>query len=343
MSVVIESLEKRRFLSASAINAQFDPSPGFIAKQSNYLSASATHDQATVVSNVATVDWGDRTPKQAVSVYWVDPTAAQMYSPHTYQKPGVYRARVTFYEGADVASQITEKIHVTQISPGGKTLQARTGRNLTTVYGIFSATKPIYSAIVDFGDGTRGIGVVKQLDDGTYQVTSGHTYSSPGLYSVYIAGNGVLYPPYARPDVAQSIPIPLYSSVRVTGPAVTPTIPQVQLTSVIPPTIKPGDFPEIATATGIPNDPYEQVYVTIDWSQGETTYGSVTFNDDGSADIKTSPTPTTTSLTTLNFTLKVYINDHLDARQNTLIGTLTGATQVDPGPAPASGYILPTP
>ena len=36
----------------------------------------------------------------------------------------------------------------------------------------------------------------------------------------------------------------------------------------------------------------------------------------------------------MSHTLKVFINDHVDGTQNTLIGTLTGSVPIDPGPTP---------
>jgi hypothetical protein len=344
MGCGVECLERRQLLSGSGIHAHFAAGRAFVAGQMAYLAATADHPQSLVVGNVATVDWGDGAGPQAVAAFPFDATAAEISAPHVFARAGIYRVQVTFFNEAGVATGITRQVHVAPHSQGGKTLHAKTGAALTTLYGTFRGTPNASKVLVDFGDGMQGVGIVNEVGRGRFEVTASHTYADPGAYVVQIRRNRNL--PVEAKAVGAAAPTAagsdVFSTVLVTGRAVTVEGPVVQLTNIAPAVIYRNEKTALATVVGLPTDPYEDISADVEWAgppgsgeisyygdpiDGSTGLGIIEPTTSGASVISIYALQPTVPLT-MTFTLTLRIHDHVEAWKDTVLGVISGTIQV---------------
>ncbi len=155
-----------------------------------------------------------------------------------------------------------------------------------------------YTAVVNWGDGTSDHGTVTQPGGpGTaYEVSDGHTYASPGDYTVSIdvtdiaASSG-----YDSQSVSET--------VDVTGPPVSIT------PATIPTQVVGTPFSgEVATFTSpVPTLDLGSVAVTLDWGDGTTSAGTVTQPGGTGTQFEVSGTHTYTTSAEYSITVEVTV------------------------------------
>ncbi|HXE51698.1 MAG TPA: hypothetical protein VN541_01740 [Tepidisphaeraceae bacterium] len=120
MSRWIESLEDRQLLSASALRPHWDTLPPVVAGEEIpfQMIAHVFHPTSLVIQPTVQINWGDGTKESLAAYARTETEAATNGVTHTYEKPGDYRASVTFFTGSKLAAKTTKLIHVTNNSYG---------------------------------------------------------------------------------------------------------------------------------------------------------------------------------------------------------------------------------
>jgi photosystem II stability/assembly factor-like uncharacterized protein len=147
----------------------------------------------------ASINWGDGSALGQGTITARDVALGGGYivaGSTTYQKPGTYPVTVTVTDTAGTAiSQVQGIVTVTDapITASGTTFDATEGvATGSIVVANFQDANPFttaadFSATIAWGDGTSSTGtVVAASSPGTYQVTGGHTFGSPGSFPVSI-------------------------------------------------------------------------------------------------------------------------------------------------------------
>jgi hypothetical protein len=152
-----------------------------------------------------------------------------------------------------------------------------------------------YTAVVNWGDGSSDHGTVTQPGGpGTaYEVSDGHTYASPGDYTVSIDVTDVAASGYDAQSTSET--------VDVTGPPVSIT------PATIPSQVVGTPFSgEVATFTSsVPTLALDAVAVTLDWGDGTTSAGTVTQPGGTGTQFEVSGTHTYTTSAQYSITVEV--------------------------------------
>lgn len=155
---------------------------------------------------IASVNWGDgsnrqtstgNTPPVTILRSPANPSIYEVRGAHTYARPGVYPLQVTI-DGPTGSTDSAKGMAV--VSPVGATLKAM-GQQIefNSSIPVFS-TRPLatftdstpgarvahYTATVDWGDGKRTPGVIRQAGAGRFSVFGSHRYLDPTRYSVAV-------------------------------------------------------------------------------------------------------------------------------------------------------------
>lgn len=275
----VEPLEERRLLSAVGIHAAALPVTGVVAGNNFYQTlAELTPATTNSTSQSAKIEWGDGSKPDSQPLI---PQSGKVIviAGHTYARPGLYRARITLMDGKKVLARVVDRIRVARNSAGGVTIDARTGQVMQGIIGTFVSPVAPTGIAIQWGDGTQGLGTLLSLGNNRYQVTSAHTYASPGNYQV----PGIVAVGGEDPLPIHGLPLPerdqptligggllLDSTVRVTGRPVKLPAPPVQLTPAAAPLIYADTFNvPLAQMTGLAPNPYiSGPYATISFDGG---------------------------------------------------------------------------
>ncbi len=144
----------------------------------------------------ATIDWGDGTTADAgVITYDAASQVFTVQGSHTYAEEGGYSITVTLTHDTAPSATATSTATVADaaLHARGKAVHAVEGTALErTLLATFTdddpnATAGLFTATVDWGDGSSGPAKVRRTDKrGVFQVLGGHTYASAGSYTVTV-------------------------------------------------------------------------------------------------------------------------------------------------------------
>jgi streptogramin lyase len=102
----------------------------------------------------------------------------------------------------------------------GTTIGATAGIDFVTAIATFTPQTPVpvseaaYQATIDWGDGTTSSVVLTVTDNGTYDVTAGHTYQAAGTYNIKVTiGN------YDPANPLGDNPVTVFSTANVSDPS----------------------------------------------------------------------------------------------------------------------------
>ena len=217
------------------------------------------------------IDWGDNQTSSGLVVGALLPGVFAVDASHVYASAGSYSTRITVtaQNGQDaiangVATVTTEPPQLTIV---GNAFGGTAGTPIQNVtVATFLDTNPTdtlsdFNALITWGDGQASIGTVAG-SNGTFTVTGGHTYASPGNYVTNVTVIGLNNGPSAFTSGQANIaPAPRYA---ITGQQFIETAGSSFTVSV-------ATFTDMNTS-----DPSSLFSASINWGNGLTTRGSVT-------------------------------------------------------------------
>ncbi len=192
-----------RPLVATPLNVEATPT----VSTGNIRVASFRHGGAGLAPSdfIAAVNWGDGSNRSlstgtspAVTILRspANPSVYEVRAAHTYARPGVYPLRVLI-DGPLGATDTAKGMVV--VNPAGATLKAM-GQQIEFNSSPVFSSRPLatftdstpgariahYAATVDWGDGKRTPGVIRQAGAGRFSVFGSHRYLDPTRYSVAV-------------------------------------------------------------------------------------------------------------------------------------------------------------
>jgi Ca2+-binding RTX toxin-like protein/6-phosphogluconolactonase (cycloisomerase 2 family)/PKD repeat protein len=140
------------------------------------------HDAGALDTHSATIDWGDGTPGETVTV---DQAARSVFGSHQYGDNGDYTASLTVTDNGGSATTGSFVVHVNNVVPAceidGDSIAVEGSSYVVTIGSVIdpgSDTVSVYA--VDWGDGT--------LDEFPTGGAKTHTYLNPGTaYTIYLS------------------------------------------------------------------------------------------------------------------------------------------------------------
>jgi hypothetical protein len=143
----------------------------------------------------AMIDWGDGTASTAgVITYDNASHTFTVQGNHTYAEEGTDTITVTLQHDTAPDASVTSTATVADadLHAAAKALQATEGRVLKrAVVATFTdddpnATANLFTATIDWGDGSSSVGKVRATKRGRFQVLGAHTYLNAGAYAVTV-------------------------------------------------------------------------------------------------------------------------------------------------------------
>ncbi len=204
ISAATTTMEDAFAATAPPLQLQVFPQ-AFLAGVSRPTFKIATFFTSATSGNVtATLDWGDGSSPQALTI---DGDASPYYmatGSHIYTLPGVYVITIAVSITIDATTTIyyassTSTVQDSPLSASGSSSITSTGSVTHTVVGGFTSTNPMsstshFQALIDWGDGTAlSAGTLTQPGGiGTAFLVSGsHTYTESGTYSLQVFVTGI--------------------------------------------------------------------------------------------------------------------------------------------------------
>ena len=347
---VVDPLEARRLLSAGFHAHSSALGPIVAGELLEQTIAVLNYPSGVAINPSVQINWGDGA-KQTAPTYENSSTQVGVFAQHTYAHAGTYLARVTFFTGSKIAARVAHNITVIRNTANGSTIDVQTGQQLQRVLGTFvntvtmgGATLKLNGVGIEWGDGTQEIGNAVSLGNNRYSVTGQHAYASPGTYHVRIlAATGTNFP-----DPLPNLPGKVYplsadfgqyalviaDTVRVSGPPVTLPPSGAKVTAPSSLVLYQGmASTPLATITGLPTGAYSTTpYAEVSWNDGTPTAFDVAveYNKGEYAVTQAVPPPTVAAVTTEDAIVTVWLNDHTDPSQNTVLGVIHETFTVEP-------------
>jgi hypothetical protein len=220
----------------------------------------------------ATITWGDGT--HSAATVETDPGGGfDVLGTHVYTSAGTLNVSVAIADedGSTAAASSTMAISASPdatLSASGATSGATSGVAFSGLVATFTDGDPAgtvgdFTALIDWGDGHKSLGVVQSGTSGGYQVSGMHTYAQAGTYQVTVSifdSGGATATAASTADVAANNNSPL-AAAGVTVQAVEQAV-----------------FGGIV-ATFTDSSPGHQTtdYTAIvDWGDGQTSAGAIT-------------------------------------------------------------------
>jgi hypothetical protein len=292
-----------------------------------------------------TVGWGDgQTSSPTVTgnqFYWYY-RGFSADAQHAWDHEGTYPVEATIADsgGSQATTGRTVQVSDAPLSPGtnGSTdlLYATEGQALSAdPLSTFSDLNPNavaddFTAVIDWGDGTRSPGTVRGGDAGAFDVAGSHTYAHNGWYiaSVLVTDADGASTVLSRTVYVQDAPLTAHGE-KLTALSLIPT----------------GD---VVVATFTDANPYGTVddfTAWISWGDGWSSFGTILANGDGTFSVIGSHNYSGPGSGSVTYTITTTINDRGGAT-----ATATGtATVLPPEPVtglyrmtdPAHGFLVP--
>lgn len=215
----------------------------------------------------ATINWGDGSPSSPGTVAASPGGGFQVSGAHTYAQSGSVPVSVSVAGIHGSTTTVTGTVRLGDAPPANGTASSITaveGRPFSGSLGSFTDLTPTaaatsFTATVNWGDGTTGIGTVTAGTAGLFDVSGTHTYRRYGTYPIKITvGNtggsvGMTGSATARDAALSGSPVAITALEDVTFAGAVGTLT---------------DDNPFATAASYS--------VSIDWGDGHTSAGSVT-------------------------------------------------------------------
>jgi hypothetical protein len=139
----------------------------------------------------ASINWGDGTTSDGTIV--AGPAGYQVMGIHTYSASGDYGVTVTINStgGVSATAQSLARISPVTLTPRGLTASTTVGSDATLTVAAFrdtdrAATAGLFTAMIDWADGSTSAGDVTADGTGGFRVGGSHKYAKAGLYSVKV-------------------------------------------------------------------------------------------------------------------------------------------------------------
>jgi len=139
-----------------------------------------------------TINWGDGTSSSGrlvpQSSGWFD-----VYGDHLYAKLGTYNVQIAIHDvggsTGSASSTLTVQDAIWVASPS--LLFETQGQTFTATVAMFSYGNPtaasgIFTAAINWGDGTTSAGTIQPDGHGSFTVVGNHTYAQVGTYTVHV-------------------------------------------------------------------------------------------------------------------------------------------------------------
>jgi ELWxxDGT repeat protein len=139
----------------------------------------------------AAIDWGDGTTSAGTIA--AGPGGFQVMGSHVYSAAGDYAVKVTVHStgGSTAMAQSSARIDVATIVPRGLTANTTMDSDAPLVLAAFrdtdrAATADLFSATIDWADGSTSDGTIATDGSGGFRVGGSHHYARTGLFSVRV-------------------------------------------------------------------------------------------------------------------------------------------------------------
>ena len=141
----------------------------------------------------ASIHWADGTNSEGIIEANLD-GGYDVFGKHIYQNVGNFPAIVTITSagGNSTTAHASIRVDAIKIVPRGLNAIAIVGLDSKLIVAEFHdadrrATAMIYTAEIDWSDGTSSAGLVESQISGKFVVTGSHRYTRPGLFSVRVS------------------------------------------------------------------------------------------------------------------------------------------------------------
>jgi hypothetical protein len=233
--------------------------------------ATFTDSDGDPASNfTAVINWGDN-QSSAGTITANGNGSFTVSGTHTYANEGTYPITVAIgdTDGASANTSSTATVADAPLSAAAVNISATedtafSGSVATFTYGNLNAAATVFTAVINWGDGTSSAGSISG-SNGSFSVTGSHTYAAAGSFPVSVAINDGGGSTTGANDTAVVADAPL----TATGAAVSATQAA-------------GFSATVATFTyGNPNAPAATFSATINWGDGNTSAGSISASGHG--------------------------------------------------------------
>lgn len=288
LSAIVEVLEGRALLALVVNNIAPVQGTEFQGVVATFEAGDV--DGASIADYSATIQWGDGSPNSSATIqFGSSATTFEISGVHTYATQGSFNLAVILNGANDTtaievgtADVANAPIVVSAVSFSATAFTAFSG-NVATFTDAGNDPADMYTAAIDWGDGTTSSGSVSKTGDGAYQVDGIHTYQVAQSYDVTVTVthvDGTTGDDTATVSVANPAPkvsglgIAPLADVPFTGVVATFLDANTTLTEDdFAATIKWGDGAETAgTIAAVPVAPGEPLKFNV---AGTHTYGSV--------------------------------------------------------------------